>query len=560
MKHAGILALVVLTIALVALAWWASTRTSPHETVLRTPDSVAPTLASSAELEAPTLELNSVAAAAVPAEREPIDAQPASTTPTAAAVDARVHVEVLYADSNRPVRGAKVFVGPPPTEGVTDEHGVLDLPLPEGSTLVDVRAEATEEGDRFVPYQRELGQLVRAGRNTILVRVDRGIDLHGLVRDAATGRAIAGAHIRYHGFGQRTRIDSREDGSFDCVALLVNARNVQPLEVQSEGYLPAVLKPDANVLDPGAAPILILLETGIVLSGRIVDADRAPVAGAHLTLSTTSSSWANSDELGRFEFRGIAPSEHASLYAQAQSSSSPPIVDASLDLGALIASRFDVELQVQSALELRVFAELADGTTLDPREFEIDWGDGSLASPGILAPPLDLPTSKAKSRVLPRGLEFDVRALARAPGTTDRAAIVSASAHVSTARGVASPLDVRLRLAPAGRLEIPPVPAGVPELDLDEGPGLRGAIDVRIVDDATGVPITGGKSISLRLFRAQPNDHWINPGPNGWARLWQRIGVRTLDLEADGAVGAAVTLSVPLSGYATTEWRVRFSP
>jgi hypothetical protein len=261
----------------------------------------------------------------------------------------------------------------------------------------------------------------------------------------------------------------------------------------------------------------------------------------------------------------MKPSEKASLYAQTQSWSRPPILERSLDLGALSASRFDLEFEVQRAVEVRVFAELPDGSSLASSNFEVDWGDGKL--------PIDYqleklsPFENAQIRVLPPGRDIEVRGCARAPGTLDRTAILLGSTLIHT--GAQSPLEVHIRLSEPGRLEIPPLPAGAGETELDDifqpllgkSTEVLGAFDVQVFDAESGQPIEEPNGLVMaRKFGDGRGVTWLSPGPGGWLRIWHNIGESSFSVRHNDGRSERVTISIPRSGYAKAEWRLSAKP
>jgi hypothetical protein len=133
-----------------------------------------------------------------------------------------------------------------------------------------------------------------------------------------------------------------------------------------------------------------------------------------------------------------------------------------------------------------------------------------------------------------------------------------------------SPLDVHIRLTEPGRLEIPPLPAGAGESDLSQGSDLLGALDVQVLDADSGLPIEGmidlvypqtlnfdrGDLVVSNLAEARQ----LAPGANGWLRIWHNIGSRPATVWQGQRRMAQVTISIPRSGYATSEWRLRSTP
>ena len=488
-------------------------------------------------------------------ERQPAETNASASSPAPAA-NATLLIKVLYAGSDRPVRAAKAIVEPSTTEGRTDERGVAELRVQEGEHLSKFRVEAGDDGDPFMPFEHNLDQVVQPGKNELLVRVDRGVDIRGIVREAGTGRAIPGAKVRYNGFGYRTDVESDKEGAFLCQALLVNFGNPNPLHIDCTGYLPASAKPQAADIQPGAPPLVVVLESGLTITGRVVDSRHEAVSGVSLELRALKAYHTVSDERGNFTFGGLTSADQTFLTARTQID--PPIFGRELELGALTASRSDVVLEVERAVHVQVFAELPDGSKIDSVKFAVDWGGNGTSADVLYFEDKKLkrlPTPHA--RIVPLGSDFELLAYTHAPGTDDPCAILSGSARVYTVAGTHSPHEVHVRLSEPSRLEIPPVPTGAGE-NRRYGSEPPGALDVQVLDAVSGFPVEAEHWI-LYTEDDSPAER-LSTGPDGWVRLWRSIGTRKALVKYDIGPEQMVTITIPRSGYAKAVWRLKARP
>jgi hypothetical protein len=542
-KRALLLALAVLALALFAVL----RPTAPDVERLAPPEGSKPAVRAgrAVELDAPTAVSESSRASLAAPAGETSEAVAPAPAPL-------VRVRVRVRGPGTPVPGATVLLGG--AQGTTGVDGVSALSLPQETHLALLKVVPGEDGPPFVPYERNLDQLLPQWGCEFEVLVDRGVDLRGVVVDAATGRTVERANLRYNGFGYRTVATSREDGSFQFQALLAGAWNVPGrVHVEHPAYLPTQIRPTVPDLEPGAEPLRIALTSGLRVAGRIVDRERAPIAGAELTLSANGARSVRSDELGRFEFGGLEPAENATLFVATQSIVDEAILGTDKELGALEASRLDVEIEVRAALRLQIQAELADGTQLRRSLFEVSCpnsvaeGLPGLAMVSFGNDPL------FHERILPRDLPFEVEAFASAQDASDPQRYLRGRLRVRPERGAVSPLQVRVVLTEPYRVEIPPAPPNAPEVDLGGGTLLHGAFDAQLLHSADGKPIAGGRYVTLHFGESMP----LLMQESGWLRLRGGPGQHSIELQYGTGPRERFTFVIPWTGYAQGEWRLK---
>lgn len=489
-----------------------------------------------------------------------------SDAPPAQPVSVLVRVQVLYTPSNQPVHGATVKLGRTTVEARTGARGLAELRVRIGSRLELLRVDPGDDGDLFVPYERNLDQVLESGPCALEVRVERGVDLHGIVRDAATGRVVPHARVHCRGLGAGTDVATNEEGTFTLAALLSGAWN-QPaaLSVVHPDYLPAEAQPSAADLAPDARPLIIALDPGLRLAGRLLDSEHVPIAHAMLILVAPKGQQTNTDEDGRFAFVSLPPSDAATISVPSQALDQTILMRTDITLGPLRASRSDLELQASPGLVLHVFAELPGGRRLAPEKFELAGpGDRSLDMIGRSSTEHHIEISFASERgvgylerMVPRGADVVIEAFASAPDSAGPGAQLHGKTQVATDREIASPHEVHIALSEQSRLEVPPAPTGAEEMEVGPIYVRNGAFDVQLFDATSGRVIGAGRKLRVDGARGSM---FPKIGADGWLRLRASPGEYGVQVVLDDGPREMFTLTIPDSGYARGEWRLRSKP
>jgi protocatechuate 3,4-dioxygenase beta subunit len=218
--------------------------------------------------------------------------------------------KVVETASRRPIPDAVVWGGDSPIAPPvrTGADGEFRLVIP--GFLPGARLQAVAAGYHPSPRQYAPAQATRPVELTL----DRSASLSGIVVDPE-GRPVAGATIEPSPGPKQpasTRwsppsVFSGRDGRFVLTGLI--PRGTYEVNVISEGFARTTVT--ARTAEPGKAipEVRVVLDPGRVLSGRVVDEEGRPIAGAELALSMEL--WdrrrASSDETGRFVFKGLNP-------------------------------------------------------------------------------------------------------------------------------------------------------------------------------------------------------------------------------------------------------------
>ncbi len=214
---------------------------------------------------------------------------------------------------------AKTTSGPVAMEGlvpaVSDELGMYAFELWGGSDSLTVR---TRPPDQKIGYTELVAVDPDASDVLHDVELPAG-EIRGVVRDASTGLAIAGADVRIATAGPED--DAKEpayllgastdaEGRFRLADLEENEE--VDLEVTHDGYTPVrqySIRPR-----PGGSPLDVRLEPGIRLSGRVVDEWGVPLPGVTVGLDVVNGQdFARTATTGRdglYAFTGVADGSH----------------------------------------------------------------------------------------------------------------------------------------------------------------------------------------------------------------------------------------------------------
>jgi RNA polymerase sigma factor (sigma-70 family) len=226
-----------------------------------------------------------------------------------------VEGRVIYADTGKPVAGARVMIesaGGGRVRGLTDKDGRYrlnvrrrELPDMGGGAPFVVELVVSVFAPPGEPYWMKMEFVDRwvkgATRRETNVALPRGVLLRGKITEAGTGKPVAGAEIDYKGQVMTHRWRSGADGSY---AFVLPADAARPLTVNgpSPDYIPQVVG-SAELLTgkKGGAPIYhhavvplglkpgdrekelpIELRRGVTLKGRLVGPDGKPAKDAIL--------------------------------------------------------------------------------------------------------------------------------------------------------------------------------------------------------------------------------------------------------------------------------------
>jgi RNA polymerase sigma factor (sigma-70 family) len=272
--------------------------------------------------------------------------------------------KVTYADTGKPVAGARlvVFAGKgvssllsvDRSNGKTDTNGHFRLVPKEGKNFIVLAYPPAGQ-----PYllQSKWFQLVTSEviQQTLDFALPRGIDVHGMVTDKASGKPVAGASVEYvprsidnkyyrqdaigPGAGLKQIGISNAEGTFHVTTLpgpghlLIKGPTADYLRVEtSQGYLAAGKAvgrryyPNALVpldLKPGLKTHRAdaTLRRGVTVRGNVVGPDGRPVKVAfaftrsHIPFGyTLQSVYTMPVQNGRFEVRGLDPDKPQAVF------------------------------------------------------------------------------------------------------------------------------------------------------------------------------------------------------------------------------------------------------
>lgn len=203
---------------------------------------------------------------------------------------AGAQVTLKTALSNEPTARFRLVLEPDSLDSfsaATGTDGRFDLRnLPTG------RYDLTVRGRGWAPLTVPSLEVPEGNRATDLgtVVLAPGVALEGFVVDAA-GKPVEGAEIRVADAGETIPFRLRSDGSDEPAGLsgvdgffrIEDLRSGSPVDVSASrtGYAPG----DAQgVQVPADPPIRLILQAVGTVSGRVVDPDGEPIAGAHVRL------------------------------------------------------------------------------------------------------------------------------------------------------------------------------------------------------------------------------------------------------------------------------------
>jgi protocatechuate 3,4-dioxygenase beta subunit len=245
----------------------------------------------------------------------------------------RLKGQVVHEDTGKPVAGAGVMLRA--EEGAyfrakADAEGRFTCDqLPPGKFWIN--AVATEKNNDYLAAHADVTIPENQTEVTFHLKLPRGITATGKVVDEETGQGIAGVTIWYYNATRQNGMTpistvSEKDGSFRLAVppgpgrlKIAGQVSGYVLPLQPAFYQRLTDEPDSPfskgiVAKPNEqlASITFKLGKGLAVSGRIVDADGKPVAGARLfRLETYSVNWnapaATTQGDGSFSIRGLDP-------------------------------------------------------------------------------------------------------------------------------------------------------------------------------------------------------------------------------------------------------------
>jgi hypothetical protein len=256
------------------------------------------------------------------------------------------------------------------------------------------------------------------------------------------------------------------------------------------------------------------------------------------------------DASGAFRYAPVPPCNSLAVELPAQSCDGRDLLRLQHDFGPLRADRTDLQLQVQTSGILEVRAQLADGTPLGPREFQVICTN----IPGVQ--PAGATEAGMRLRV-PVGVDLELEAYASAREEQQPGRFVRGRERVRVEPRESAPPPVIFLLAERSSFSAPPPRAGVRELSLPDEEYVRAVVDVQLLDASTGQPIQRGRYVSISGAGAGMGGNGLE---DGWLRIRARPGRHEFEVEIDGAAHQVTEVVIPSSGYATAEWRLKVGP
>ncbi len=562
-----------------------------------------PTLAQAA-LTPPEVAVSQVpvAAASASAESEPAAAvqkrveQASELEDGSAALPgpkAEVRGRVVRVGTQEPVHSGEVqilFVLPGEEQGLQDSHGsdlgrvslvaLLDeqghfrFELPIGTSLhqltviplmpddLEFTRGSSDAASLFAVRRESLSQHVSEAGVDLLVEVEGALELSGLVRDAETLIALEGVRLRIsEANGMVPDAWSGPRGRFTLVGIPPQ-KGDRPWTLRADrmDYLAHLVPLGAAQLASGAQPLIVELSRGLTIAGSVVDLQGVPVRGAALRFRAVGFDQGldfsagvlatRTDERGEFRYAPVPPCSALSVELQAQRCDGRDLLPLQRDLGPLRADRTDLQLEVQSSGMIEVHAQLADGTPLGPREFQV------LCTNVPEVQPAGSSDAGIQLRV-PLGVELALEVYTRARDEPRPAGFLRARQSVRLEPREPSPRVVLFVLAERSSFSAPPPREGVRELSLPDESYLRATVDVQLLDAASGLPLGPGPRVSVSGAGASVMTSSLQ---DGWLRIRGRPGSHDFEVEVDGGTHELLHVLIPASGYGTAEWRLKVGP
>ncbi len=223
----------------------------------------------------------------------------------------------------QPVAGARIRLSVPITGGQrageprvnlmnhstnTDADGrwrfdTLPAELSSVSITVD-HPDYLAETVQFRPGSQSTRELAQLKSKSALVVLRKGLTLEGRVINSE-GNPVAKAEVALSRAFRQGTATTDDEGRFELDRVRPGSNEVV---IRAKGYVPALQHVEAAV---GMAPVEFRLETGGMVTGRVVDEDNKPVAGATVQLQIGSTTLpvmgfpVTSGQDGRFQIDGV---------------------------------------------------------------------------------------------------------------------------------------------------------------------------------------------------------------------------------------------------------------
>jgi len=237
------------------------------------------------------------------------------------AVPVKLRFVVLDAQTAKPLAGTRVSAHYFGVGGMgeahdllTDRNGVASIPGPDDPDkdhCLNVFATAEHHVSKVVQF----GAAVPADYT---LRLDQALTMDGVVVDEH-GQPVEGVKILVEGPGnrpgQKENVDfqtcpcfTTSDGSWSCSYLPMDYTNEVHFVLEKPGY--AATRPQVPVAKTGLHGLVLVIDQGRVVTGRVVTREGWPVAGAHIKVASGPS--VDTDDAGGFMIAGVAAGPHFS--------------------------------------------------------------------------------------------------------------------------------------------------------------------------------------------------------------------------------------------------------
>ena len=218
-------------------------------------------------------------------------------------VELRTTVIVRVTAGGSPVPGAAVMIQesaehpiPSLASALTGNDGTASLSVPRGAWHLVVAHRELARHRARLDAQAELVELT--------VALERGVRIEGSVVDSS-GRAVSDATVRALKTESDDEVSHQKTGSDGTFSLPGLDPRSYRLYVHSGRHRPRWEGPIDFTSHGEVRRLVVRLEDGRTIAGRVVDADGRPIAGASVGSADDGSSIVSSDEQGRYELAGL---------------------------------------------------------------------------------------------------------------------------------------------------------------------------------------------------------------------------------------------------------------